>query len=117
MPHLLDHATARGATDSDAPLVRYAGGRPITRRRYDSTGTRSGRLAADVDVVRPVRGKRQSALHRSRRGGELTTVGEGVWGDVDDPHHGTAPGSRAPIDPAHGDTGPSVTSGPPSCVR
>ncbi|WP_376765966.1 hypothetical protein [Amycolatopsis pithecellobii] len=35
MQHLLNHATTRGATDPDGPLLHYATGRPISRRRYD----------------------------------------------------------------------------------
>jgi site-specific recombinase XerD len=37
--HLLDHAAARGA-GSDARLLRYRNGRPITARRYDYLWTR-----------------------------------------------------------------------------
>jgi len=35
MRYLLAHAETRGAVDPNAPLLRYANGKPITSRRYD----------------------------------------------------------------------------------
>jgi integrase len=43
MDHLLGHAEHRGATEPAAPLLRYAHGEPITRRRYDHLWDRLGR--------------------------------------------------------------------------
>jgi site-specific recombinase XerD len=42
MARLTDHGQERHAP-ADGPLLRYAGGRPITRRRYDHLWTRAGR--------------------------------------------------------------------------
>lgn len=44
MHALLDHAQHRPARTSDAPLLRYRNGKPITRRRYDSLWNRIGRV-------------------------------------------------------------------------
>lgn len=41
MTHLHHHAQSRGAVP-DPPLLRYAGGAPITRRRYDHLWSRLG---------------------------------------------------------------------------
>ncbi|MEV0704262.1 site-specific integrase [Saccharopolyspora sp. NPDC050389] len=43
MAHLVAHADQRGPQDPDAPLLRYASGRPITARRYDYLWNRVGR--------------------------------------------------------------------------
>jgi len=43
MSYLLAHAEARGAVHPDGPLLRYAHGEPITKRRYDHLWDRIGR--------------------------------------------------------------------------
>jgi site-specific recombinase XerD len=42
MSHLIAHAERRGGLDSGSRLLRYANGRPITRRRYDYLWQRLG---------------------------------------------------------------------------
>jgi len=53
MTHLLAHAEQRGATDPVGPLLRFASGRPLTKRRYDSLWERiRGHLSwADSQMV------------------------------------------------------------------
>ena len=36
LERLLEHAIARGATGDDDPVFRYSGGRPLTRRRFNT---------------------------------------------------------------------------------
>lgn len=43
MAHLIGHAAQRGVTDPDSPLLRYANGAPLTKRRYDYLWTRLGK--------------------------------------------------------------------------
>ncbi len=43
MRHLETHARTRGATEADTPVLRYARGGPLTRRRYDHLWNRVAR--------------------------------------------------------------------------
>lgn len=43
MTHLLSHGDSRGGLKSNQQLLRYANGRPITKRRYDHLWSRLGR--------------------------------------------------------------------------
>lgn len=43
MAHLQAHAEHRGATEHGGPLLRYAHGTPITKRRYNHLWERIGR--------------------------------------------------------------------------
>ena len=53
----------------------------------DAGGAGAGRLAADVDDRRALGGQRQAVLDGAVTVEEQPAVGEGVVGDVDDPHH------------------------------
>ena len=56
----------------------------------DRLGSRSGRLAADVEQRGTRGGQREPVGDRRLRVGEAATVGERVGCDVDDPHERTS---------------------------
>ncbi len=58
----------------------------------DGKGAGPGALAADVEDVRPFAGEGERVVDGAVRVEESAPVGEGIGGDVDDPHE---PGRRA----------------------
>ena len=60
--------------------------------RIDRIGSGTGRFAADVHQVGALLPKLETAPHRGVGIGITAPVGEGVGGDVEDPHYGDLPG-------------------------